>query len=68
MFFMKEIILEYTHEFVTDQWARNRGEEVIIPEKFNQPGYDRIYNGEEFQIKFNSVDAIREHSIKISRY
>ena len=54
----------YTHEFVTDQWARNRGEEVIIPEKFNQPGYDRIYNGEEFQIKFNSVDAIREHRLK----
>jgi len=54
----------YTHEFVTDQWARNRGEEVIIPGKFNQPGYDRIYNGEKFQIKFNSVDAIREHRLK----
>ena len=54
----------YTHEFVTHQWARNRGEEVIIPKKFNQPGYDAIYNGEKFQIKFNSVDAIREHRIK----
>ena len=54
----------YTHEFVTDQWARNRGEEVIIPETFNQKGYDRIYNGEKFQIKFNSVDAIEEHRIK----
>ena len=54
----------YTHEFVTDQWARNRGEEVIIPETFNQKGYDRIYNGEKFQIKFNSVDAIEEHRLK----
>ena len=53
----------YTHEFVTHQWARNRGEEVIIPEKFNQKGYDAIYNGEKFQIKFNSVDAIREHRL-----
>jgi len=54
----------YTHEFVTDQWARTRGEEVIIPEKFNQPGYDRIYNGEKFQIKFDSLDGIREHRSK----
>jgi uncharacterized membrane protein len=54
----------YTHEFVTHQWARNRGEEVEIPKKFNQPGYDAIYNGEKFQIKFNNVDAIREHRLK----
>ena len=54
----------YTHEFITHQWARNRGEEVIIPEKFNQKGYDAIYNGEQYQIKFNSVDAIEEHRIK----
>ena len=54
----------YTHEFVTDQWARNNNEEVIIPETFNQKGYDRIYNGEKFQIKFNSVDAIEEHRSK----
>lgn len=54
----------YTHEFVTHQWARDRGEEVIIPDKFNQPGYDAIYNGEKFQIKFGSVDAIREHRLK----
>jgi len=54
----------YTHEFVTHRWARNRGEEVIIPEKFNQPGYDAIYNGEKFQIKFNNADAIREHRLK----
>ena len=53
----------YTHEFVTHQWARDRGEEVIIPAKFNQKGYDAIYNGEKFQIKFNSVDAIREHRL-----
>ena len=54
----------YTHEFVTHRWARNRGEEVEIPKKFNQPGYDSINNGEKFQIKFNSVDAIREHRLK----
>ena len=40
----------YTHEFVTHQWTRNRGEEVVIPEKFNQKGYDAIYNGEQYQI------------------
>jgi len=50
----------YTHEFVTHQWARNRGEEVIIPEKFNQKGYDAIYNGDFYQIKFNSVSEIRK--------
>ena len=50
----------YTHEFVTHQWARNRGEEVIIPEKFNQKGYDAIYNGEQYQIKFGSVSEIRK--------
>ena len=35
----------YTHEYVTHEWARNRGEEVEIPEKFNQKGYDALYNG-----------------------
>ena len=50
----------YTHEFVTHQWARNRGEEVVIPEKFNQKGYDAIYNGEPYQIKFGSVSEIRK--------
>jgi len=54
----------YTHEFVTDQWARNNNEEVIIPEKFNQKGWDRIYNGEKFQIKFGNVDAVREHRLE----
>ena len=52
--------LGYTHEFVTHQWARNRGEEVVIPEKFNQKGYDAIYNGEQYQIKFGSVSEIRK--------
>ncbi len=54
----------YTHEFVTHQYARNRGEEVIIPEKFNQKGYDAIYNGEKYQIKFDSVDAVRKHRLE----
>ena len=44
----------YTHEFVTHQYARNRGEEVIIPEKFNQKGYDAIYNGEKYQINLSN--------------
>lgn len=50
----------YTHEYVTHQWARSRGEEVIIPEKFNQKGYDAIYNGEPYQIKFGNVSEIRK--------
>ena len=50
----------YTHEFATHQWARSRGEEVIIPEKFNQKGYDALYNGEPYQIKFGSVSEIRK--------
>jgi|TARA_B110000027_G_C16085621_1_gene285796 hypothetical protein len=54
----------YTHEFVTHQWARSRGEEVIIPEKFNQKGYDAIYNGEKYQIKFDSVHAVRKHRLE----
>ena len=54
----------YTHEFVTHQWARSRGEEVIIPEKFNQTGYDAIYNGEKYQIKFGSVSEIRKHRLE----
>ncbi len=54
----------YTHEFVTDQWARNNNEEVIIPAKFNQKGFDRIYNGDKFQIKFGNVGAVREHRLE----
>jgi len=54
----------YTHEFATHQWARSRGEEVIIPEKFNQTGYDAIYNGEKYQIKFGSVSEIRKHRLE----
>ena len=42
----------YTHEFVTHQWMRSRGVEVELPEKFNQPDYDAIYNGQKWQIKF----------------
>jgi hypothetical protein len=54
----------YTHEFVTDQWARSRGEEVIVPEKFNQKGFDRIYNGEKYQIKFGNIGEVREHRLE----
>ena len=50
------------------QWARSRGEEVIIPEKFNQTGYDAIYNGEKYQIKFGSVSEIRKARLENPQY
>ena len=53
-----------THEFVTDSYMRAQGVEVLIPEKMNQPGWDRIYNGQPFQIKFNTVEGIREARLK----
>ena len=58
----------YTHEYVTHQWARNRGEEVEIPEKFNQKGYDALYNGEPYQIKFGSVSEIRKARLENPQY
>ena len=58
----------YTHEYVTHQWARNRGEEVVIPEKFNQKGYDALYNGEPYQIKFGSVSEIRKARLENPQY
>ena len=54
----------YTHEFVTDSYMRRQGVEVLIPETMNQPGWDRIYNGQPFQIKFNTVEGIREARLK----
>ena len=53
-----------THEFVTDSYMRAQGVEVLRPETMNQPGWDRIYNGQPFQIKFNTVDGIREARLK----
>ena len=58
----------YTHEYVTHEWARNRGEEVEIPEKFNQKGYDALYNGEPYQIKFGSVSEIRKARLENPEY
>ena len=54
----------YTHEFVTHQWMRSRGVEVELPEKFNQSGWDAIYNGQKWQIKFASVENVREARLK----
>ncbi len=54
----------YTHEFVTHQWMRSRGVEVELPEKFNQTGWDAIYNGQKWQIKFGSVENVREARLK----
>jgi len=54
----------YTHEFVTHQWMRSRGVEVELPEKFNQPDYDAIYNGQKWQIKFGSAENVREARLK----
>ena len=50
----------YTHEFVNHYWHRKMGDEVELPEKFNQKGYDAIYNGQEYQIKFGSVSNVRK--------
>lgn len=49
-----------THEYVTDTFMRSKGIEVVIPDKMNQPGWDRIYNGQPYQIKFNTVEGIRK--------
>jgi len=56
------------HEFVTDQYMLRRGVEIEIPEKMNQKGWDRIYNGQEWQIKFGSVENIREAREKYPGY
>jgi len=53
-----------THEFVTDSFMRSKGVEVVIPDKMNQPDWDRIYNGEAWQIKFNTLQGIRESRLK----
>ena len=53
-----------THEFVTDSFMRSQGVEVVIPDKMNQPIYDRTYNGQPFQIKFDTVEGIREARLK----
>jgi|TARA_B100001964_G_scaffold238544_1_gene304236 hypothetical protein len=50
------------HEFVTDQYMlKTIGRvEIEIPEKMNQVGWDRIYNGQKWQIKFGSVENVRK--------
>jgi hypothetical protein len=53
-----------THEYVTDSYMRSKGIEITIPNKMNQPGWDRIYNGEAWQIKFNDISGIREARLK----
>ena len=58
----------YTHEFVTHMWHRNRGDEVELPEKFNQKGWDAIINGQKTQIKFGSVSEVREARVKYPEY
>ena len=56
------------HEFITDQYMLKRGVEIEIPENMNQQGWDRIYNGQEWQIKFGSVENIREAREKYPGY
>ncbi len=50
------------HEFVTDQYMLKtfKGIEIEIPENMNQEGWDRIYNGQKWQIKFGSVNNVRK--------
>ena len=47
-------------EFLTDRWMLERNVEIEIPTKMNQPGWDRIYNGEKWQIKGGGVADVRE--------
>lgn len=53
-----------THEFVTDSYMRAQGVEVSLPDKMNQPAWDRIYNGQPWQIKFDTINGVREARIK----
>ena len=56
------------HEFVTDQYMLKRGVEIEIPETMNQEGWDRIYNGQKWQIKFGSVENVRAAREKYPEY
>ena len=47
-------------ENATDRWMLENNVEIQIPKKMNQPGWDRIYNGEKWQIKGGSVADVRE--------
>ena len=47
-------------EFLTDRWMLERNVEIEMPNKMNQPGWDRIYNGEKWQIKGGGVADVRE--------
>ena len=47
-------------ENTTDRWMHENNVEITIPNKMNQPGWDRIYNGEKWQIKGGSVADVRE--------
>jgi hypothetical protein len=52
------------HKFLTDQWMMKNDVEIVIPSKMNQAGWDRIYNGQKWQIKFGSVENVREARLK----
>tara|TARA_B100001996_G_C18628623_1_gene580851 strand:- start:38 stop:1396 length:1359 start_codon:yes stop_codon:yes gene_type:complete len=56
------------HEFVTDRYMLKRGVEIEIPETMNQEGWDRIYNGQKWQIKFGSVENVRAAREKYPEY
>ena len=56
------------HEFITDQYMLKRDVEIEIPEKMNQEGWDRIYNGQKWQIKFGSMENVREARVKYPEY
>jgi len=53
----------YTFERVVGLDFQKRGAEVVFPEKANQPGWDIIINGEEFQIKTQKtgISQLQEH-------
>tara|TARA_B110000459_G_C16565189_1_gene473581 strand:+ start:154 stop:1542 length:1389 start_codon:yes stop_codon:yes gene_type:complete len=55
-------------EFLTDRWMLEKEVEITIPNKMNQPGWDRIYNGEKWQIKGGGVADVREARIEHPEY
>ena len=55
-------------ENTTDRWMLENNVEIEIPKKMNQPGWDRIYNGEKWQIKGGSVADVREARTETPEY
>ena len=55
-------------EFLTDRWMLQQDVEIEIPTKMNQHGWDRIYNGEKWQIKGGNIKDVREARVEHPEY